>query len=137
MKRRILIRIALALLIFFILFIASGWMLFSDNSPINRRSAIKTTQEWPRLAPFPSSARNITVESKGSAFSREFRITFTSNEEDIRTWLKESPGTTAAVSKSEADGTTLFRINPGSGAQFAEVILSKDRKTVGIRTYWN
>lgn len=134
MKRRTIFRIAFALLI---LFIAGGWMFLSQNSPINRRSAIKTTQEWARLAPFPSSATNITIEPKGSVFSREFQVSFTSSEEDVRKWLKESPGTSAAVLKSEPDGTTLFKITPGGGAQFAEVILSKDKKTVRIRTYWS
>ena len=35
-----------------ILVLVGGWFAFSVASPLNRRSAIRTTLEWARLAPF-------------------------------------------------------------------------------------
>ena len=134
MQLRVIIRIGLALAV---LTCFAGWLVLSNDSPINRASAIKATCEWARLNRFPDSAKNIKVETTGSIFTREFRITFSATPESIQSWLRESPGTRTAIAKSEDSGRMIYSITPGGGAQFAEVSISNDKRTVRIRAYWS
>ena len=121
----------------FVLLIGGLWLFFCPRSPINRRSALATAREWARLAAYPGSAGRIDVEIGGSAFSREFIIEFTGLADDIADWIKASPGTKDVIPVTNADGSVLYKIQPGGGAQFAEVILYDNGKTVRIRTFWS
>ncbi|MBW8017894.1 MAG: hypothetical protein FVQ82_17120 [Planctomycetes bacterium] len=122
---------------FFVLLIAGVWLFFCPTSPVNRRSAIRTAREWARLAAFPESDGRIDVEIGGSAFSREFIIEFTGSADDIADWIKASPGTKDVIPVTNADGSVLYKIQPSGGAQFAEVILYDNGKSVRIRTFWS
>ena len=70
-------------------------------------------------------------------FIREYRITFSATPEDNQRWLRDSPGTRTAATKTEEDGRLIYSVIPGGGAQFAEVTISKDMRTVHIRAYWS
>lgn len=108
-----------------------------SNSPSNQASALEVSREWARLAPLPKSAKTIKTEITGSAFTREFIITFEAPKQDIETWLKMSPGTKNIVPIKEAGGILRYQIKPGGGAEFAEIIVSRERTKVRINTYWN
>jgi hypothetical protein len=114
-----------------------AYSILSPDSPLNHASAIETAREWGRLDPFPSSAQRLTVETLGSIFTREFRISFVAPPEDIETWLKSSPGTRDAVVTTPAPGVRRFAIRPGGGAEFAEVTVDDARQSVSIRVYWS
>jgi len=102
-----------------------------------KSSALSTTYEWARLEPIPESAKDISVESVGSMFSREFRISFSAPVADVNSWLQASSGTNEANPKLRDDGSRVYDVKPGGGAQFAKVIVSKDGTKVRIRTYWS
>lgn len=112
------------------------WLLASENSPLNRSSAIQKATSWARLEPLPASAKHIDIDVKGSSFTREFVITFQAPAEDILCWLAASPGTDGF---EPTPGTTsAHRIKPtGEGATFARVVVFEDGETVKIRAYWS
>lgn len=119
-----------------VLLAAAGWMLISPDSPLNRASAIKASRAWARLEPFPRSAGEMKIRITGSMFTREFYISFTAPPEDIQKWLDASAGTREAKKRQDF-GTVVYEIAPGEGAQFAQVTLSRDKRTIFIRTYWS
>jgi len=102
-----------------------------------RRSAISTALTWGRLAPLPETAQRLTVKTGGSAFSRSFRIQFTTLEQDIARWLALSDGTKEATPEKATASTRRFIIKPGSGAQHAEVIVDDAKGKVEIYVYWS
>ncbi|MEO1623065.1 MAG: hypothetical protein AAFU53_18790 [Cyanobacteria bacterium J06632_3] len=100
------------------------------------RSAIEASLAWARLSPLPEGAEQIETLVKGSSFSREFEVSFTGNEDTIRTWLQESPGTQSAEVSTVGEVST-YTIAPGEGAQFAQVSVDWATRTVTIHTYWS
>lgn len=99
-------------------------------------SALNVTKEWARLSEFPATARNLTVEIKGNMFTREFVIQFDAPPADIETWLNESPGT-QNVRPTMEGGVRKYSIEPGGGAQHAELELDETNGHVLINTYWS
>ena len=138
MKRKKILRIFLvALAACSFLFMASAWLLFSDGSPVVRSSALSTCYEWARLDQIPDTAEDVSVKSVGSMFTREFRISFRAPVSDVNSWLATSPGTKEAIPELLDDGTRVYNIKPGGGAQFAKVSVSKEGTKVRIHTYWS
>ncbi len=120
-----------------VLAIVGGWAAYRVYDRKCQDSAMKTTLVWARLAPFPSSARNLHVQAKGSMFTREFIVSFEAPAVDIQAWLQSSPGTAGTQGAVSPDGNRHFSIQAGGGAQFAELTLSPDGQKVTIRAYWS
>lgn len=116
-----------------LLIIASGILFYRQY---DRNEIISGTQEWANRAPFPEDAKIVSIEKKGSAFTREFVIKFTASEEDIQKWLNDSPGT-SSISPEANDDIEKYSIEPEGGAQFAEVIYNRTTNEVTIRVYWS
>lgn len=103
---------------------------------LQRQAALNTALKWTRLASPPSTATHYELQVDGSAFTREFRISFVAPPGDIAQWLGSSPGVADAVI-SKSGSITIYRIKPGGGAQFAEVQVDESSGVVTIRTYWS
>ena len=103
----------------------------------NRVDAIACTLTWGRLAPFPSSAKRFTISTTGNMFTRGFRSSFTAPAADIEQWLQQSPGTRSVQPTSPTPGIRVFGIEPGGGAQFAEVTVDDINHGVSIRVWWS
>ncbi len=69
-------------------------------------------------------------------FTREFVISFEAPREDIEAWLASSKGTRDATVEVE-HGSRVYQIQPGGGAQFAEVRVDESGMKVTIRVYWS
>ena len=113
-----------------------GYHFFSPNSSRNRASSIHTILTWGQLAPFPESARRLTISATGNMFTRGFRASFTAPSADIERWLRQSPGT-AGPPSTPYPGLRHFRIEPGGGAQGAEVTVNDSRNRVSIYVWWS
>ena len=120
-----------------ILAIGAGWLVVSPNSPVNRSSAIRSTQEWARLADFPATVTDFKIASGGSMFTREFQISFRDSPTNIRIWLTASPGPAAATPTTDASGWLIYNYPAGGGAVFSEVRVSPSGEEVRIRAYWS
>ena len=121
-----------------ILMLVGGWFVFSVASPLNRRSAIRTTLEWARLAPFPVPASSLHVQVSGSMFTRQFRISFEGDPQKIQEWIDASPGTRGLQPLSERDsaGWLVYSIDPAHGL-IAEIHLSPDKRQVMVIAVWS
>src|SRR5258706_1757550 len=113
-----------------------GYMFRSAESPFNRASAIRTTLAWGRLAPFPISAEEFTISAAGSMFTRGFRVSFIAPTADIERWLKQSPGIGDAAVSFPKPGMRHFEIQPGGGAQHAEVTVDETKRQGSVYAYW-
>ena len=114
-----------------------GYTLLSPNSFLNRASTIDSILTWGRLASFPSSAQQLTIDGGGSMFTRSFRTSFVALPEEINDWLRRSPGTSEAPVKIPSPGFRHFEIVPGGGAQHAEVTVDDTLHVVSIYVYWS
>lgn len=115
---------------------AGGYVYRSHTNHLNYLSAISATKEWARLNDFPKSFKVINLEVLGSMFTREFVVTFKAPLDDIDKWLEESPGT-ANVTPSIDGSIRNYTIEPGGGAQHAELKVDEEAETVRIRVYWS
>ncbi len=102
----------------------------------NYHSALAATKEWARLNDFPATATNLTVETEGSMSTREFTIQFDAPLADIEIWLNESPGTKEATPTTDGN-VRKYSIEPGGGAQHAELDLDENTGHVRINAYWS
>ena len=127
------------------LLIASFTVTFSSACTTDRHRRELTTQEqkeaidlmleWGRLAPFPPSARDLTIKVEGGFFTRTFRSNFKAPRRDIDVWIKQSPGLMDAV-QTYGDGKRNYIIRPGGGANRAEVTIGDD-DAVEIYASWS
>lgn len=111
----------------------SGY-LYLQNA--NYHSGLDATKEWARLNDFPATATDVSVETKGSMFTREFTVTFVAPLKDITSWLNQSPGT-KDVTPTTAGSVRKYEIQPGGGAQHAELEVDERTRTVKINAYWS
>lgn len=105
--------------------------------PENRATALRLAREWARLAPYPVPESAIELTSEGSAFTRQFTLRFTAPRGDVKRWIAASPGLKEAKPVAEPGGALRYTIQPGGGAQFAELVLSADGTQVTIDTWWS
>lgn len=112
-------------------------IFFVSNRPQNRDAAIATAREWARISEIPATATDLNIATAGSAFSREFTISFRDSPANIRVWLSASPGPASANPALDSSDWTIYRYSAGSGAQFAEIRVSPAGDRVVIRTYWS
>jgi len=141
MNKRLVGCIVISMLLLLVLigagYVASGYFfsaLVANNN--NGAGAIETTKEWAQLSDFPVTASNVTVEAGGSVFTTEFTVEFDAPLADIETWLNESPGT-KDVTPEVGGNIRKYSIEPGGGAQHAELELDEKSGHVKINVYWS
>lgn len=106
-----------------------------DMTADERRSAIDSTLEWARLAPFPSSAQEFTIRVEGGFFTRSFRAHFKATKDEIDRWVKLSPGL-LGTEPTHINGKRTYIITPGGGANRAEVTIQDDN-SVEVYSSWS
>jgi hypothetical protein len=142
LTRKVFVAMAVVVLVVAVAWIAFlGFMVYVTNpesgTPSDKRSAIECTLEWGRLAPFPPSARQLSITIHGSMFTREFRTSFTASPAEIERWLKESPGIQESSPTVPSQGVRKFQIRPGGRAQRAEVSIDDAKHQVLIDVSWS
>ena len=100
------------------------------------RNAIEASLAWARMSALPDSARRIETVAKGSMFTREFEVSFQAEKADIEAWLAQSAGTQTALVSTSGD-TSIYKIVPGEGAQFARVYVDWTTLTVLLQRHWS
>ena len=100
------------------------------------QEGLDATKEWARLNDFPATATDVSIENTGSLFSREFTVSFVAPLEDITSWLNLSPGT-KDITPSVTGAVRTYEIEPGGGAQHADVEVDERTGTVRINAYWS
>ncbi len=129
-------RLASCILISALIFVVTIVVGYIYVQRANYYSALDATKEWSRLNDFPTTAKDFTVEAEGSMFTREFTIQFDAPLSDIEIWLNESPGT-REVTPTINGNLRIYMIEPGGGAQHAELDLDENTGRVRINAYWS
>jgi hypothetical protein len=120
-------------LISFVIFYFSLPSNARDNQNAARQKEMMIlVLEWGRLAPFPASATNISIQTEGSSFTRSFRASFSAPKQDIQTWMKASPGINQATLVELSDNKVKYIIAPSGGANSAEVTIDFTLNKVDI-----
>ena len=132
-RRRLLLWLTLTPLTLLIVGCPFSYYLYQR---ILHSDAVRVACEWASLAPLPVPLSETKVEVLGSVFTREFRITFTTDAATLQKWLAASPGTSEATPE-ESRGVRTYHIKPGGGAEFSEVEVDDATGRVTIRTYWS
>jgi len=119
----------------------AGLFLTSSNSRDNQDSTkqkemMALVLEWGRLAPFPAGASNVSIETEGNSFTRSFHASFVASQQDIRSWIKDSPGLNETAPQELSDNKVKYIITPGSGANRAEVTIDYVSNQVEIYVSW-
>lgn len=132
--------VSAALLVWLIAFI--GIFLVPTNSrdnqdPPKQKEMMALVLEWGRLAPFPTNAANVLIQTEGSSFTRSFRASFTAPKQDIEDWIKISPGFNEVIPEELSDNKVWYSIVPGGGANRAEVTIDYGLNQVEIYVSWS
>ena len=88
------------------------------------------------IAPFPSSASNVSIKPEGSLFTRSFRASFVAPKQDILSWIQDSAGLNDAMPEELSDNKVWYSIMPGGGADQAEVTIDYILNKVEIYVSW-
>jgi hypothetical protein len=126
-----------AVLLSVILASVLGYWFLSSDSPRNRESTLRIVRQWGRLAEFPKSATNLSIQTTGSMFTRGFHVRFHAPAKEIEDWLKASPGASETTFEQTNPTTRTYFIHPGGGAQHAEVAIDDQKLTVSIYVCWS
>ena len=69
--------------------------------PWQREDAIKCALSWGELEKLADNAEIISMEKRGSIFTRQFIIEFESSESEIKQWMHQSKGFQNNIPKLE------------------------------------
>ena len=127
-------KIVLGVCIAFVLLVS---FTLNRDEQTERRQQLEIPLEWARLAPYPTTARDLQSSTLGTMFTRSFRVAFSAPAVDVQHWLEISPGTREVKPDVIAPGRRHFAIKPGGGAQHAEVTVDDQTEHVDIYVYWS
>ncbi len=133
----LIVQIALGFLLFVGATILYHSNAVSNLNPVAKADMLRVTLEWGRLAPLPESKNHFQIQTEGSAFTREFRSSFTTTREDVDAWIQASPGLQDAQVSTIGTHTKQYEIQPGDGAQFAEAVIDFEQCLVKIYVCWS
>jgi hypothetical protein len=135
MKRKILFTFLVVFLLFIGLFVVPYFA--NIVMPWNKAEAIETAFTWGGLDKLPENATDVSVEQKGSAFSRQFIVTFKCPEKDIAIWILKSPEMVNVPYENTSRGTIKYHISGKNGAMGGTVIINKPDRTVKVNMSWS
>lgn len=81
--------------------------------PWQKEDAIKCALSWGQLENLPEKAEIISMEKRGSIFTRQFIIEFESSESEIKKWMQQSKGFQNNIPKIRKN-TKVYEIHPKS-----------------------
>lgn len=98
---------------------------------------LKNTLEWGRVAHIPGSKTKFDIYTEGNSFTRGFHCSFYLPKNDLKEWIKVSPGLRDATIQKVNDSILQYEIKPGCGAQYAEATIDTKKCFVEIYVYWS
>ncbi|MFC6266258.1 hypothetical protein [Flavobacterium panici] len=103
--------------------------------PWDRDEAIEAALSWGKLDKLPKDADITHMEKRGSIFTRQFIIEFTSSESEIKNWILKSKGF-KGVEPEIKDGTKIYEIHPKNLESYGGRVKIKGN-TVYINMSWS
>ena len=98
----------------FVIIMALIYLNFFSNIvfPWRKDEAINTTLSWGGLYKLPEHTENLEIEQRGSAFTRQFIIKFSSDPKEIQKWILKSKRLKNNIPKINYR-TKIYEIYPG------------------------
>ena len=114
-NRKSLRRLFLSLAIFFVLIIGLFVIPYFANivMPWQKAKAISADLDWGGLANLPKQSRHISVNMKGSMFTREYIVQFDVDSIDVNDWINHSKRIKDVTPIIEKDGHIKYNVYPG------------------------
>jgi len=101
--------------------------------PWQKAGAISTALNWGGLADLPRQSNHISVEMKGSMFTREYIVRFTADSTEINDWLNRCKRIKGNIPVVEADRQIKYNIYPGENGTIGGTIqVDKEKGRVVI-----
>lgn len=122
------------ILFFGIIFSILFYRVFISDEvfPWNRDKAIETALKWGGLEKLPEKIDLIKVEKKGSIFTRQFIVEFSSEDAEIKKWINKSK-TLKNNNPILKNKRTIYNIIPGEeGALGGKVEIVKNKVLINI-----
>lgn len=135
---KIIKRAVLVLFIVFLLFLGLVVVPYFANMvmPWQRAEIIETALTWGGLKELPAKAEVISVETKGSMFSREFIIEFECERQSLENWMDEN-GLDNPVPTEAEDGLRVYQVAGHEGAIGGKVLVDLEKGKVVIDMSWS
>lgn len=137
--KKIVLRTLLGLFIVLVLFIGLFIVPYFANivMPWERADAIEAALEWGDLADLPDNADDISIGTKGSMFTREFIIEFSSDKKTIDEWILQSKGLKDAEVTKGDNGVVSYQVDGNGGAIGGTVTIDETSGRVIIDMSWS
>jgi hypothetical protein len=131
-------RIAQGLLVVFILFIGLFVVPYFANivMPWQRADAIEAALEWGGLSGLPETANMISVDTRGSMFTREFIIEFDCEQAELKNWILQSE-LGKLIPIKEEDGIKVYQVPGQKGSIGGKVYVDTNKSYVIIDMSWS
>jgi hypothetical protein len=118
----------------FVIIIALIYLNFFSNIvfPWKKDEAINTTLSWGGLCKLPNNIENLEIEQRGSMFTRQFIIKFSSDQKEIQKWILNSKRLKNNIPKINIK-TKIYEISPGeNGAMGGKVEIEGIKVLINI-----
>ena len=131
--KKTLKRIGLGLLAIFVLLTGLFVVPHIANivMPWDRADAIESAMESDGLHELPESADNVSVDTEGSLFTRDFIIEFNCNKNDLDNWIRKSNLDKLTPTKDE-NGVEVYQVPGQNGAIGGHVYIDKNKVTIDM-----
>jgi hypothetical protein len=135
----IILRTLLGLFIVLVLFVGLFVVPYFANivMPWNRADAIEAALEWGGLAALPDDADDISVETRGGMFTREFIIEFNCDQSEIKEWISRSNGLKTATISTGHDGVVTYQVDGHERSIGGIVTIDEKNGNVIIDMSWS
>jgi deoxyhypusine synthase len=136
--KKILKRIGLGLLTVFVVFLGLFVVPYFANivMPWDRTEAIETALTWGGLESLPDNADIISVDTKGSMFTREFIIEFNCGQKELEQWIQNS-GLTKLTPRTADNGIKIYQVSGKQGSIGGHVYIDKEKGNVIVDMSWS
>lgn len=122
-----------------VLFLGMFFLYLNFFSPLvmpwQKEEAIEAALSWGQLEKLPEDAEIIHLEKRGSMFTRQFIIEFTSSETEIKKWILKSKGFRKSELKIK-EGIKVYEIHPKDGDAYGGKVEVKQNKVL-INMSWS
>ena len=94
--------------------------------PWQKSNAIKTALGWVGISRLPPHAKNVSVKTKGSMFTRQFILEFYSDSTEFKDWIQQVPKIKGSPPTMLTDATIEYEVRPGeNGSNGGTIKLNK------------
>lgn len=122
-------------LLLFALLISISYVFITLSLSVDKNSALKAALQWGGLAALPSKASNLTIQKKGSIFTRQIIIEFDSDSSEIKQWIDKSKRLQNNIPQINK-GIKVYEIYPGENGAFGGKVEINQQK-VHINMCWS